>query len=122
MSDMRMNGRVKWFDTKKGYGFVETTSESSEDLFIHFSNIKTRDSDTYKKLFPGEYVSFLKVHDSDNDRNECRELTGIDGGILMTENPEYRFRVFKNYNVNSSQNAVDPEIAEILEDEPEPEQ
>lgn len=122
MSDMRMNGRVKWFDTKKGYGFVETTSESSEDLFIHFSNIKTRDSDTYKKLFPGEYVSFLKVHDSDNDRNECRELTGIDGGILMTENPDYRFKVFKNYNVNSSQNAVDPEIAEVLEDESEPEQ
>ena len=122
MSDMRMNGRVKWFDTKKGYGFVETTGESSEDLFIHFSNIKTRDSDTYKKLFPGEYVSFLKVHDSDNDRNECRELTGIDGGILMTENPEYRFKVFKNYNVNSSQNAVDPEIAEVLEDELEPEQ
>lgn len=121
MSDMRMNGRVKWFDTKKGYGFVETTGESSEDLFIHFSNINTRDSDTYKKLFPGEYVSFLKVHDSDNDRNECRELTGIDGGILMTENPEYRFKVFKNYNVNSSQNAVDPEIAEVLEDEPEPE-
>ena len=122
MSDMRMNGRVKWFDTKKGYGFVETTGESPEDLFIHFSNIKTRDSDTYKKLFPGEYVSFLKVHDSDNDRNECRELTGIDGGILMTENPDYRFKVFKNYNVNSSQNAVDPEIAEVLEDESEPEQ
>lgn len=122
MSDMRMNGRVKWFDTKKGYGFVETTGESSEDLFIHFSNIKTRDSDTYKKLFPGEYVSFLKVHDSDNDRNECRELTGIDGGVLMTENTEYRFKVFKNYNVNSSQNTVDPEIAEVLDDEPEPEQ
>lgn len=118
MSEMRMNGRVKWFDSKKGYGFVETTCESPEDLFIHFSNIKTRDSNAYKKLFPGEYVSFLKEHDSDNDRDECRELTGIDGGILMTENPEYRFKVFKNYNYsNSTNDNTDPEIAEVLNDD-----
>ena len=59
----------------------------------------------------------MKEHDSDNDRDECRELTGIDGGILMTENPEYRFKVFKNYNYsNSTNDNTDPEIAEVLDD------
>ena len=32
------NGTVKWFNTKKGYGFI--TRENGEDLFVHFRNIK----------------------------------------------------------------------------------
>ena len=34
------NGTVKWFNTKKGYGFI--TRENGEDLFVHFRNIKGR--------------------------------------------------------------------------------
>ena len=117
MSEMRMNGRVKWFDSKKGYGFVETTGGSTEDLFVHFSNIHTSDENTYKKLFPGEYISFLKSHDKNNDRNECVDVRGVDMGPLMTENNEYRFKIFKNYNYSNSMNDnTDPEIAEVLDD------
>jgi len=117
MSEARMNGRVKWFDTKRGYGFVESTGESREDVFVHFSNIKTDKSDTYKKLFPGEYVSFVKVLDDKNGRNECREVTGVDGGPLMTENMEFKIKVFKNYNSSSSNDAIDPETSEPLNTE-----
>jgi len=120
MSETRMNGRVKWFDSKKGYGFVETTGDSKEDFFVHFSNIQTSDENTYKKLFPGEYVSFVKGHDEKNDRNECLEVRGVDMGPLMTENSEYRFKVFRNYNLGqSSHDNTDPEIAEVLNDETE---
>tara|TARA_B100000900_G_scaffold328650_1_gene288937 strand:- start:1238 stop:1621 length:384 start_codon:yes stop_codon:yes gene_type:complete len=111
MSETRMNGRVKWFDSKKGYGFISTTGESTQDLFVHFSNIQTSNESVYKKLFPGEYVSFQKVHDEDNDRYQCIDVRGIDNGPLMTENTEYRFKVFKNYNYTT-----DPEIAEVLDD------
>lgn len=120
---MRMNGRVKWFDSKKGYGFVETTGENKNDLFVHFSNIKTSDENIYKKLFPGEYVSFIRNHDENNNRDECTDVRGVDMGPLMTENTGYRYKVFKNYNyelVNESVNEnVDPEIAEVLDDENE---
>lgn len=121
MSETRMNGRVKWFDSKKGYGFVSTTEESNEDLFVHFSNIQTSDESVYKKLFPGEYISFEKNHDKDNNRNQCVDVRGIDMGPLMTENTEYRFKVFKNYNYsnysNSSNDITDPEIEEVLGDD-----
>ena len=116
MSETRMNGRVKWFDSKKGYGFISTTDESNEDLFVHFSNIQTSDENIYKKLFPGEYISFVKNHDEDNDRFQCVDVRGIDMGPLMTENTEYRFKVFKNYNSSSNDN-TDPEIAEVLNDD-----
>ena len=36
MSD-RKTGTVKWFDTKKGYGFIEL--EGNKDVFVHFSEI-----------------------------------------------------------------------------------
>ena len=34
-------GKVKWFDKKKGFGFIE--QESGEDLFVHHSEVKAGD-------------------------------------------------------------------------------
>ena len=33
-----MNGKVKWYDIKKGYGFI--TGEDGTDFFVHHSDIK----------------------------------------------------------------------------------
>ena len=52
------NGVVKWFDSKKGYGFI--TSED-KDIFVHYSGII---SDGFKSLTEGQNVSFDTV-DSD---------------------------------------------------------
>ena len=46
-------GRVKWFNRKKGYGFI--TQEAGTDLFVHFSSIV---KDGYKVLNEGEEVQF----------------------------------------------------------------
>lgn len=46
-------GQVKWFDNKKGYGFIE--NQGGEDIFVHYSNIA---SDGYKTLEKGEFVEF----------------------------------------------------------------
>ena len=47
-------GKVKWFDGKKGYGFVAETSTDT-DYFVHFSEIQ---NDGYKTLEEGQKVTF----------------------------------------------------------------
>jgi CspA family cold shock protein len=49
-------GTVKWFNTKKGYGFI--TRENGEDLFVHFRNIKGRGR---RSLNDGESVTFVVI-------------------------------------------------------------
>ncbi len=46
-------GYVKWFNNKKGYGFISV--DDQDDLFVHFSNI---DMDGFKKLDIGDEVEF----------------------------------------------------------------
>lgn len=48
-----MFGTVKWFDAKKGFGFI--TTDDGEDVFVHFSEIVM---DGFKKLEEGQRVSF----------------------------------------------------------------
>lgn len=51
-----MIGRVKWFNAKKGFGFIE--QENGQDVFVHFSVIQT---DGYKSLEDGQEVEFEAV-------------------------------------------------------------
>ncbi len=46
-------GKVKWFSSQKGYGFI--TSESGNDVFVHHSVIQ---GDGYKTLEEGQEVEF----------------------------------------------------------------
>jgi CspA family cold shock protein len=48
-------GTVKWFDTKKGYGFVADSVSTDTDYFVHFSEIQ---SDGFKTLEEGQKVTF----------------------------------------------------------------
>lgn len=47
-------GRVKWFDAKKGFGFI-TPDDGGEDLFVHFSNIE---ADGFKSLLEDQAVEY----------------------------------------------------------------
>jgi len=46
-------GTVKWFSAEKGYGFIE--QEDGDDIFVHFSAIK---SEGFKTLEEGQKVEF----------------------------------------------------------------
>ncbi|MBI5100779.1 MAG: cold-shock protein [Nitrospirae bacterium] len=47
------NGKVKWFNEAKGFGFI--TSEDGSDVFVHYSSIQ---SNGFKSLAEGDAVSF----------------------------------------------------------------
>ncbi len=49
-------GVVLWFDSAKGYGFVE--SDSGDSAFVHHRNIKM---DGYRNLCEGDRVSFYMM-------------------------------------------------------------
>ncbi len=46
-------GQVKWFNEKKGYGFIQ--QEAGGDLFVHYTAIQ---GDGFKSLKEGQKVSF----------------------------------------------------------------
>ena len=58
MSEVK-NGKVKWFNSAKGYGFIEQSE--GEDLFVHYSNIA---SDGFKALTEEQEVEY-EVGDGD---------------------------------------------------------
>jgi len=49
----RETGTVKWFNSSKGYGFIQR--EQGEDVFVHFRSIR---GEGFKSLSDGEKVEF----------------------------------------------------------------
>lgn len=48
-----MQGKVKWFNQEKGYGFIEVDGE--KDVFVHYSALQ---QEGFKTLKEGETVEF----------------------------------------------------------------
>jgi len=53
---MMTHGRVKWFDPKKGFGFI--LGPDDQDVFVHYSQIQ---GDGFKSLKDGESVEYELV-------------------------------------------------------------
>ncbi|OPX24794.1 MAG: hypothetical protein B1H04_01405 [Planctomycetales bacterium 4484_123] len=66
-------GRVKWFDPKKGYGFI--IGEQGQDVFVHYSSIE---GEGFRALKDGEVVSYdlVKGEKGDQARNVRRQPPG----------------------------------------------
>ena len=65
-SGMRISGTVKWFNDRKGFGFL-AREDGEKDCFVHFSSIQ---GDGYKSLREGERVEFDVV---DGDKGPAAE-------------------------------------------------
>ena len=65
---------VKWFDVRKGYGFI--SDEDGVDCFVHFSNINM---EGFKRLKAGQTVSFVQDEDGQG-RTVAKEVTIITEG------------------------------------------
>ena len=84
---MSMEGRVKWFDDKKGYGFI--SRESGQDVFVHYTSIdregfrclRNRESVEYEKFdsgkgLQGKNVRIIEIKSpQEKPKRDVTELT-----------------------------------------------
>lgn len=64
-------GTVKWFDEKKGFGFI-SPEDGSKDVFVHFSTIQ---SEGFRTLQAGQSVNFEQ---KDSDKGpQATEVTPL---------------------------------------------
>ena len=116
----RVIGNVKWYDSKKGYGFVTLVTpelDTVSDVFVHYSNINVSEGN-YKRLFPGEYIEF-ELGSGNDGRSVCLSVSGLHGGLLLCENENHRFKIFPRRDpVNEEVNEDVEESVEDVEGEP----
>lgn len=87
-----IEGNVKWFDVKKGFGFI--VGPDGQDVFVHFSSIE---GDGFRTLKDGEPVTYELCHGDKGDfaknvvRAVKKDLTAdgtYDGVSAAGNNPE----------------------------------
>ena len=76
-----MQGRVKWFNPQKGYGFIEV--EEGKDVFVHYSEIQ---EEGFKTLEEGQEVEFEIVEG--NRGPQAANVVKLDSGMPEMEYPE----------------------------------
>lgn len=93
-STAKKGGKVKWFNTMKGFGFI-VPDEDGPDVFVHQSEIK---AEGFRSLADGESVEFIPIVDN-NGRIKATKVTGPGGANVQVSlfcyffpcnsNPEY---------------------------------
>jgi len=82
-----VSGIVKWFNSRKGYGFI---TSGDEEIFVHYSNIETASDNEFKVLYEGDEVEF----------NIEQGLKGPEAKhvVVSKRAPRPQRRPFKKYN------------------------
>lgn len=63
-------GTVKWFNTTKGYGFIEP-DEGSKDVFVHISAVQNAGMNSLEE---GQRVSYQETRDAKSGKFSATEL------------------------------------------------
>lgn len=84
-----LQGCVKWFNGKRGFGFI-TNLDDGSDVFVHHTGLKVT-ADCWKNLFKGEYVEY-ELTAAEDGASHANNVTGIRGGLLMCESNHNDYR------------------------------
>lgn len=83
--------RVRWFDRRKGYGFLVPVNQALESdgqnstVFVYHNQLKTMYLDNiFRMLYAGEYVE-CDISKDENDRTVAKHVSGVQDGPLMCE-------------------------------------
>jgi cold shock CspA family protein len=79
-----IRGRVQWFSTDKGYGYL--VSESGSDIFVHQTNIHSKGK--FRSLQEGEPVEF-RIGQDTTGRRKAVDVTGPDGAFVQGSRRRY---------------------------------
>jgi len=75
---MTQTGTVKWFDPKKGYGFI--VADGVGDVFVHYSDIEQVKG--FRSLREGQLVSFTLI--SSDKGHKASNVVRVDAGVPTT--------------------------------------
>ena len=73
-------GKVKWFNHEKGYGFIECND--GEDVFVHFTGIQ---GEGFRTLEEGQSVSFEII-----EGNRGPQASNVFIGAFFCKNKEFK--------------------------------
>eukprot|EP01038_Epipyxis_sp_PR26KG_P006177 gene6177-8507_t len=82
--EMKVTGRVKFFDTTKGFGFI-TPDGGGEDIFVHQTAIY---SQGFRSLAEGEPVEFDITDDKEKRKKFATNVTGPNGAHVQGAPPQ----------------------------------
>ena len=99
-SGHKLLGRVKWFNDRRGYGYITCISRGDnfdQDIFVHHTNIRPQEK-SYRTLHVNEYVQFRLgeadlCYDEENNlvdteyEHQATVVTGVNGGPLLCDGP-----------------------------------
>tara|TARA_B100001027_G_C16073964_1_gene244285 strand:+ start:42 stop:596 length:555 start_codon:yes stop_codon:yes gene_type:complete len=102
-------GQVKWFNRRRGYGFIKILESKNigdskesfigKDVFVHQSHIKPQKS-SYRSLEENEYVQ-LGLSVDDKNVTQAVNVTGILGGTLLCDVQNSRTPRSSSLNISS---------------------
>ena len=79
-----LTGKVKWFDPKKGYGFI--LGEEGQDVFVHYTSIA---GEGFRSLKDGETVSYeLITTEKGSQARSVARQTEVEAAPQQAERPE----------------------------------
>jgi len=83
---MKTNGKVKFFDTVKGFGFI-TPDDGSEDVFVHQTSIVAQG---FRSLAEGEAVEFeVSTDESKGGKKFATNVSGPNGAFVQGARREF---------------------------------
>lgn len=80
----RLNGTCKWFNVKKGFGFI-TPADGSEDVFVHQTSLNC---EGFRSLKDGSPVEYELGQDESNGKLKALNVTGPQGSFVTTASRE----------------------------------
>lgn len=74
-SATRQNGTVKWFDAKKGFGFIKPDN-SDKDIFVHITAVQAAG---IQRLNDNQRISYELISDARSNKQSAGNLELIEG-------------------------------------------